>query len=204
MQEKKGVLFRLNHTVFTCFLTLLFDCWWVIWCPDGKDCSLNTLQKEDCLDQSILLFLYGDFKLHTLLFLTSTKKSSHLCNSGLTESLTLYKITFQVILKFLHKWKFPYRDMGHYPLGQKFQIFRSRIKWNSLFQNIHFKNFGQPLEVDHFSQNTKITGNFLFHLTVGNLGNPNQNFCPHGLHPYSLHKIIQCWIWITAFIRLCH
>ena len=48
---------------------------------------------------------------------------------------------------------------GRDPFEQNFQNFPSRIKWNSLFRNVHFGNFAQPLEVDHFFRNVGTTGN---------------------------------------------
>ena len=72
-------------------------------------------------------------------------------------------------------------------LGKFFEI-----KWNSNFPIVHFENFGQPLEVYHFFRNVGITGNFLFHLTVGNSGNSIRNFCPNGSRasPRSITKLL--------------
>ena len=38
------------------------------------------------------------------------------------------------------------------PWGQKFRNFRSRIKWNILFRNVHFEHFCQLLEIFHFNE----------------------------------------------------
>ena len=54
-------------------------------------------------------------------------------------------ITHVIILK-------AFKDKGRDAFGQKFRKFRSRIKRNSLFRNVYFENFGQSLEVCHFSE----------------------------------------------------
>ena len=48
------------------------------------------------------------------------------------------------------------RNTGRVPFDQNFRKFRFKIEWNRNFPEIHFENFGSPLEVVLFS------GNFLF------------------------------------------
>ena len=50
--------------------------------------------------------------------------------------------------------------MGAIHLSKNFGIFGSEGKWNSNFRNVHFENFGQPLEVVNFSEISELPGIF--------------------------------------------
>ena len=48
------------------------------------------------------------------------------------------------------------KSNGRVPFDQNFRKFRFKIKWNRNFPEIHFENFGSPLEVVLFSGNLEI------------------------------------------------
>ena len=107
---------------------------------------------------------------------------------------------FSIVPKFRKFRKFP----GARSIWEKKSEFSVQNQMEQQFRIFYRENFGNLSKLTIFPEMSEITGNFRFHLTVGNFGNfgnSNRNFCPNGSRP-KLSKLHYLWKAISFLYNL--